>query len=159
MKRIIFVCLGNICRSPMAEFIFKDMVNKADMGHLFDISSAGLSNEERGKSLYPPIRAKLIQHDIPVSDHIAHRISRYDYKNYDYIVGMDENNIRTLRHIFGIKDNGKVSMLLDHTPASDIAHHCRAVADPWYTGDFDAAYEDIAIGCKALLDRILRGEI
>ena len=154
MKSILFVCLGNICRSPMAEYIFKDLVAKSGLSDQFEIASAATSDEEHGNPVYPPAKRKLNEHGISCEGHAAHQITRAEYKHYDYIVAMEPRNLQRLKPIIGDDPDGKVSLLLDHTPATDTKHHNRGIADPWYTGNFDEAYEDILIGCKALLEEL-----
>ena len=145
MIKILFICHGNICRSPMAEFIMKDMVKKAGLGGEFHIESAATSTEEIGNDIYPPAKRKLTEKGIPFSRRGARQMTRQDYAEYDYLVGMDSANIRNMRRIAGGDDEGKISLLLDHSGSG------RDVADPWYTGDFEATYSDILEGCEAFL--------
>ena len=152
--KILFVCLGNICRSPMAEFIFRHLAAHDGVGNRFEVASAATSDEEHGNPLYPQARAKLMEHGVPCEGHHARQITAADYQRYDLIVAMDESNLRNLRPFVGADPQHKVSLLLDHTPESDTAHHGRGIADPWYTRGFDAAYEDILVGCRALLDEL-----
>ena len=140
MTRILFVCHGNICRSPMAEFILKDMVKKAGCEDRFLIESAATSAEELGNDMYPPAKAKLREKGIPFSRRAARQIRRSDYAAFDRIIGMDSYNVRNLERFFGGDPEGKISMLLD-----------RPVADPWYTDDFDSTYADLIEGCTNLL--------
>lgn len=153
-KNILFVCLGNICRSPMAEFIFRQMAEEQGVGILFGCDSAGTSDEERGNPLYSPARKKLAEKGISCEGHRARQVKKADYDRYDMIIGMDEQNVSDMKALFGGDPQAKVSMLLDHTSSCDLAHHGRAVADPWYTRDFDTAYNDIEVGCKALLEEL-----
>ena len=141
MTRILFVCLGNICRSPMAEFIFKDLAAKAGRGAEFEAASAGTSSEEYGNPVYPPARRKLAEHGIAS----ARQLTRADYDRYDLLIGMESRHLSAMRRICGGDPAGKMHRLLDYTarPAD--------IADPWYTGDFDAAWNDIESGCRALL--------
>ena len=148
MIRILFVCHGNICRSPMAEFIMKDLVKKAGLEKSFEIASAATSTEEIGNPVYPPARRKLAQHGINCSGKRARQIMRRDYGYYDYIIGMDRYNLNNLQRFFAFDPAGKISLLLDHTD------HPRSVADPWYTDDFDTAWNDIYEGCSALLEEL-----
>ncbi len=148
MIKILFICHGNICRSPMAEFIMKDMVKKAGLGGEFHIESAATSTEEIGNDIYPPAKRKLTEKGIPFSRRGARQMTRQDYAEYDYLVGMDSANIRNMRRIAGGDDEGKISLLLDHSGSG------RDVADPWYTGDFEATYRDVTEGCAALLKKI-----
>ena len=150
MLRILFVCHGNICRSPMAEFVMKDMVKKAGMEKLFQIDSAATSTEEIGNPVYPPARKKLSEHGLSCSGKTARQIRKADYDKYDYIIGMDRANLRNIARICGPDRDGKVGLLLDFTD------HPRDVADPWYTRDFAATWEDIEEGCTQLLGHILR---
>ena len=147
--KILFVCLGNICRSPMAEFVMKDIVEKAGLSHKFEIASAATSTYELGNPVYPPARKKLAEHGIDCTDKTARQITKRDYEYYDYIVAMDQSNLRNLRNMLGEDRQGKISLLMDYTsrPAD--------VADPWYTGDFQATWNDVAEGCAELMKHIL----
>ena len=149
MVRILFVCHGNICRSPMAEFVMKDLVRKAGLEDAFYIESAATSTEEIGNDVYPPARRKLAEHDISCKGKTARQMTRRDYERYDLLVGMDSWNIRNMKVICGGDPDGKIRQLLDFT------NRPGDVADPWYTGDFDATWNDVTKGCKALLDHIL----
>lgn len=142
--------MGNICRSPMAEFVMKDIVEKAGLSHEFEIASAATSTYEIGNPVYPPARQKLAEHGIRCDGKTARQITKRDYEYYDYIVAMDHNNISNLKKMLGEDKQGKISLLMDYTsrPAD--------VADPWYTGDFQATWEDVAEGCEALLKFILK---
>ena len=148
MTKILFVCHGNICRSPMAEFIMKDLVRKAGLADRFHIGSAAISREELGNPVYPPARRKLAEHGIACAGHAARQLTAQDYENYDLLIGMDRENLRNMRRICGGDPDGKLSLLLDHTGRS------RDVADPWYTGDFEATWQDVLAGCQALLAEI-----
>ena len=148
MIKILFVCHGNICRSPMAEFVMKDLVKKAGRDGEFDIASAATSSEELGNPVYPQARRKLAEHGLACDGKRARQFTARDYGQYDLIIGMDSANIRALRRASGGDPEGKVRLLLSYTP------HPRDVADPWYTGDFDAAWNDIYTGCQALLDSL-----
>ena len=145
MYKILFVCHGNICRSPMAEFVMKDLVAKAGCADRFEIASAATSTEEIGNSVYPPARQKLAQHGISCKGKTARQITRHDYDYYDMIVGMDTYNMRNMMRIFGADPENKVSLLLDHTDRPG------DVADPWFTGNFDATLRDCLEGCQAIL--------
>ena len=149
MIKILFVCHGNICRSPMGEFVMKDLVKKAGLEHEFSIASAATSTEEIGNSVYPPARRKLAEHGIGCAGHAARQLRRDDYAQWDYLVGMDEANRRNITRMCGGDPEGKISLLLDHTG------QFRDVADPWYTGDFEQTWRDVNAGCRALLDKIL----
>ena len=148
MKSILFVCHSNICRSPMAEFVMKDLVKKAGLEHQFSIASAATSTEEIGNPVYPPARRKLAEHGIGCSGHAARQLRRDDYDRWDYLVGMDSANLRNMHRICGGDPEGKISLLLDWTGHPD------SVADPWYTGDFEATWQDVLAGCQALLEQI-----
>lgn len=150
MKKIIFVCLGNICRSPMAEFVMKDIVDKAGLSHEFEIASAATSTYEIGNPVYPPARQKLAEHGIDCKGKTARQITKRDYDYYDYIIAMDKSNIRNLKNMLSNDPQGKISLLMDYTsrPAD--------VADPWYTGDFQATWDDVSEGCEALLKFIMK---
>lgn len=148
---ILFVCLGNICRSPMAEYYMKDLVEKAGLDWAFHIESAATSREELGNSAYPPARRELAKHGISCAGHRARQLQKQDYDRFDYLIGMDSSNIRNMLRICGGDTEGKISRLLDHTQRPG------DVADPWYTGDFEATWRDVSEGCTALL-RELRQE-
>lgn len=146
MKSILFICHGNICRSPMAEFVMKDLVKKAGLASRFHIESAATSREEIGNPIYPPARRKLREKGIPFGDHRAVQMTRQDYGAYDLLLAMDQANVRNMTAIAGGDPAGKIRRLLDFTD------HPRDIADPWYTGDFEATYDDLLQGCQALLD-------
>lgn len=150
MIKVLFVCHGNICRSPIAEFVFKDMVEKAGRASEFYIASAATSREEIwngvGNPVYPPAKRELEKHGISCEGKRAVQISHGDYEKYDYIIGMDHYNIKNILRIVGIDKNHKVKLLMDFTGSP------RDVADPWYTGDFETTYRDIKKGCEALLE-------
>ena len=152
MIKILFVCHGNICRSPMAEFIFKDLINKKGIADRFYIASAATSYEEIGNPVYPPARKKLSEHGINPAGKFAMHMNREDYDAYDFLIGMEQVNIRNMQRIAGGDPQGKIGRLLDYSK------HPRDISDPWYTGDFDRAYEDILEGCEALLQHLLDGE-
>lgn len=150
MIRILFVCHGNICRSPMAEFVMRDLVAKRDLAGRFEIASAAVSGEETGNPVYPPARAALASIGISCPFRRARRITADDYSCWDYIIAMDRSNLRWLERILPSMD--KTRLLLSY------AGQDRDVADPWYTDDFDTCLEDIVLGCRALLDHIIREE-
>ncbi len=140
----MFVCHGNICRSPMAEFVFRQMVDGHGLSEKYLIKSSATSTEEIGNSVYPPVRALLHSHGIDTSGKRAVQLSRSDYSKYDLFVGMDSANVRNMHRIFGGDPEGKIVKLLDYVGGGD-------VADPWYTRDFEATYRDVTLGCDALL--------
>lgn len=148
MKKLLFVCHGNICRSPMAEFIMKKLVDDAGRTSEFEIASAATSTEELGNSVYPPAQRKLAEHGISCKGKTARQITRLDYSYYDLIIGMDSYNLRNMRRFFGDDPEGKISLLLDFTSRPG------DVADPWYTGNFDATWRDCLEGCQALLKEL-----
>ena len=148
MKSILFICHGNICRSPMAEFVFRHLAAEAGKSDEYRVSSAAVSYEETGNDLYPPAKRTLTAHGIPFSRHAAHRITAAEYHDYDYIVCADRSNIRLLSAIIGGDPEGKVSLLMQW------AGEDRDVSDPWYTGDFETAYRDIIAGCKGILHKL-----
>lgn len=149
MKKILFVCLGNICRSPMAEFVMKDLVRQMGIERQFEIASAATSREEVGNPVYPPARRKLAEHGISCDGKTSRQITIDDYRYYDYIVAMDHSNLRNLKKMLGEDVDNKISLLMDYTtrPAD--------VADPWYTGDFDATWNDVIEGCKGLISTLI----
>lgn len=150
MKKILFVCHGNICRSPMAEFVMKDLVKKAGMESQFRIESAATSREEIGNPVYPPARQKLKEHGISCEGHAARQLTNQDYEEYDLLIGMDQANLRSMYRICGGDFADKMSLLMEHTD------HPGDVADPWYTGDFEATWQDVLAGCQGLLKEIER---
>lgn len=145
MKKILFVCHGNICRSPMAEFVMKDLVQKAGLTDHFYIESAATSTEEIGNEVYPPAKRKLAEHGISCKGKTARQMTRSDYQCFDLLIGMDDWNIRNMTRIAGGDPEGKIHKLLDYTARKG------DVADPWYTGDFDATWRDVTEGCRELL--------
>ncbi|WP_101696596.1 low molecular weight protein-tyrosine-phosphatase [Clostridium minihomine] len=146
MIRILFVCHGNICRSPMAEFVMKDLVQKQGLSRSFSIASAATSTEEIGNPVHRGTVAKLKEYEICAGGKYAVQLNRSDYDRYDYLLGMDSPNIRNMVRILGKTDRQKVRRLLDFSP------HPRDIADPWYTGNFDITYDDVLEGCEALLE-------
>lgn len=149
MKRILFICHGNICRSPMAEMIMKKLVSDARRTDEFFIESAAVSTEEIGNPIYPPAQRTLRQHGVPFTDHRARQVTRRDYDCYDLLICMDSYNIRWLNRIIPNGDpDGKVHLLMEY------AGSVRDVADPWYTGDFEATWRDCLDGCTRLLEQL-----
>ncbi len=149
MIKVLFICHGNICRSPMAEFIMKDIVSRAGLADNFYIASAATSTEEIwngvGNPVYPPAKAKLAEHGIDCSGKRAVQLTRADYGKYDYLIGMDSANIRNMNRMLGGDPEKKVYKLLS------FAGQDRDISDPWYTGDFEATYRDVMEGCTAFL--------
>ena len=150
MKRILFVCHGNICRSPMAEFVMKHLVAQAGKTQDYEIASAATSTEEIGNGVYPPARRKLAEHGISCEGKTARQITRHDYERYDHSIGMDTYNMRNMERTFGGDPEGKLHMLMDFTSRPG------DVADPWYTGNFDATWRDCMEGCQGLLKTLER---
>ena len=154
MIKILFICHGNICRSPMAEFILKKMVEDRGISSQFVIASAATSSEEIwngiGNPVYPPAKAELRKHGISCEGKRAVQLKKSDYDKYDLILGMEEYNLRNMRRILGKDPQHKVKLLLDYTDSP------RGISDPWYTGDFETTYRDIVEGCEALLETIAR---
>ena len=141
MVKVLFVCHGNICRSPMAEFVMKDLVKKAGLEQKFHIASAAVSREEIGNPVYPPARRELARHGIGCDGHAAHQITQKEYDSYDYIYYMDRSNATYLRRL--LKETSKCCPLLPHD-----------VADPWYTGDFTETWNDVLSGCTRILEEL-----
>lgn len=146
--KILFVCHGNICRSPMAEFVMKHLVEQAGLSDRFEIASAATSTGEIGNPVYPPAKRKLAEHGISCEGKRAHVMTRDDFHSYDYIVAMDRENLQGLKWLFGKDKDHKVSLLMDYTDRPG------EVADPWYTGDFETTWNDVLEGCKGLLKSI-----
>ena len=143
--KILFVCHGNICRSTMAQFVFQDMVNKRGLKDKFYINSAATSREEIGNGPHYGTVSKLRQVGVPVLKHHAVQMTRQDYEDYDFLIGMEHFNLRNMKRITGGDPDGKMHLLLD------FSEHPRDIADPWYTGNFDETYRDVVEGCEALL--------
>ncbi|MGO5050388.1 low molecular weight protein-tyrosine-phosphatase [Dysosmobacter sp. Sow4_B12] len=150
MIKVLFICHGNICRSPMAEFVMKDLVRKAGADTEFFIASAATSTEEIGNPVYPPARRKLAEHGIGCAGKTARQLRREDYDRFDLLIGMDGANLRNMRRICGGDPEGKLSLLLDWTGRPG------DVADPWYTGDFEATWRDVLAGCQGLLAALIK---
>lgn len=144
----MFVCHGNICRSPMAEFVMKDMINKNGLSHLIEVESSATSREEIGNDIHLGTKNKLKQVNIPYDKRKARQITNEDYKGFDYILCMDNQNLRNISRIIKSDKDNKIKLLLDYSS------NPRNIADPWYTGNFDITYNDICEGCEALLRHI-----
>ena len=165
MKKILFVCHGNICRSPMAEFVMKKLVADAGLSDQFQIDSAATSTEEIGNPVYPPARRKLAEHGISCAGKTARQLTQRDYQYYDHLIAMDQNNIRNMMRMLGGDPDHKIDLLLSFT---DTPHEVadpqkvkteivpRDIADPWYSGNFDATWRDCLAGCTALLQELTR---
>ena len=145
MKKLLFVCHGNICRSPMAEFVMKALVQEQGLSYCYEIASAATSTEEIGNPVYPPARRMLAAHGISCAGKTARQMTKQDYTYYDLLIGMDHANLRNMRRICGGDPDGKLHLLLDYTSRPG------EVADPWYTDDFQATWEDVTEGCQGLL--------
>lgn len=150
MFRIMFICHGNICRSPMAEFVMKDLVDKKGLADVFTIASSATSTEELGNPVHRGTKKKLAEHGISTAGKVAVQLRRQDYDLYDYLIGMDSRNIINTVRIIGNDPKHKVGRLLE------FAGIARDIEDPWYTGDFEQTYQDVLLGCEALLKRILQ---
>ena len=149
MKRILFVCLGNICRSPMAEMVFKYIVQKNELEDKFYIDSAATCRETTGYEIYYETQNILNKYNIPYTNHKARQLKKEDYDNFDYIIGMDEMNLKNIKRIVGQDTENKIYKLLDFTEST------REIDDPYYTRDFEKTYEEVTEGCEALLKRII----
>ena len=148
MTKILFICHGNICRSPMAEFVMKELVRRAGLEHEFLIESAATSREEIGNDIHYGTRQKLIEQNIPFSRRAARQITRADYDMYDWLVAMDDENIFYMNRCWSPDPEHKIVRLLS------FAGKTRDIADPWYTGNFDQTYDDIMEGCTAFLNKL-----
>lgn len=154
MKKIMFLCHGNICRSPMAEYVMKDLVHRAGRDAEFRIESAAVTDDEKGNPVYPPTKALLAGKGICADGHRAHKITAEEFGDSDLVIVMDDSNLRLLSGIVGrsaVYESGKVHKMMEYAFADS---RCPDVADPWYTRDFERSYRDILAGCKGLLDRL-----
>ena len=162
MTKILFICHGNICRSVMAEMVMKELCRQAGVDNLFEIDSAAVSREEIGNDIYPPAKRKLREKCIPFPFHAARQITRADYESYDYIICADRSNLRWLERIIGEDTAHKVSLMMswyqnqitNHQSPITNLENVPDVSDPWYTGDFESAYRDIAESCRAILKQL-----
>jgi len=150
MIKILFICHGNICRSPMAEFLFRHMAEEQGVGELFSVASAATSREEIGNPVHPGTRKKLAELGISTKGKTARQMTRRDYEEYDYLIYMEEYNLRNMTRITGGDPRGKMFRILD------FANEPRDVADPWYTGDFEATFRDLKEGCQCLIDHFAK---
>lgn len=146
MKKIVFVCHGNICRSPMAEYIMKDLVRKAGRDSEFRITSAAVTTEELGNDIYPPAKRKLTEHGVSFGIHSAHKITDSEASDNDLIIVMDTSNLRRIENILSPENYKKVHLMLEYSNRPG-----ESVADPWYTGDFEITYKDLIESCTGLL--------
>ncbi len=152
MIKVLFVCLGNICRSPMAEFVFKDIVNKKGLSNEFYIESAATSNDTIGEGIYFGTRDILKEQGVPFEERKARQMTKEDYNKFDYILGMENKNIANILRIVGEDTENKVHRLLDFSEKP------RDITDPWYTGDFDITYYDVEDGCNSFLEYLMRSK-
>ena len=149
MLKVLFICHGNICRSTMAEFVFRDMVRRAGHENEFYIESAATSREEIGNDTHPGTKEKLRENGIPFESRHARQMTKKDYEKFDYIIGMDDANVRNIERRCGGDPEHKRTRLLEHAGAD------RSIADPWYTGNFDETYDDVIQGCEALMEELI----
>ena len=150
MISVLFICHGNICRSPMAEFVMKELVKKSGLEQDFHIESAATSTEEIGNPVYPPAKKKLAEHGIDCTGKTARQLRKQDYRDFDLLIGMDRANISNMKRICGGDPEGKIHLLLDYAGYTDTG-----ISDPWYTRDFEATWRDVEEGCRGLLNNLL----
>ena len=148
MIKVLFICHGNICRSPMSKYIFKDMVEKRGLSHEFYIDSCATSYEEIGNPVYPPARQELNKHGISCNGHAARKLIKSDFEEFDYLIAMEQYNLRNIRREFGDELASKVTLLLDYTDTPG------DIDDPWYSGGFDITYKEIVHGCDSFLSQL-----
>lgn len=153
MIKILFVCHGNICRSPMAQFVLQQMVDNQGLSNQFYIDSAATSTEEIGNGIHYGTMSIFRQYEIPCTGHRARQMTRRDYDKYDFLIGMDDANVRNMSRITGGDPENKIHKLLEYAGSS------RAIADPWYTGEFDITYEDVKEGCEAFFKYLMEKEL
>lgn len=151
--KIMFVCLGNICRSPMAEFVMRDELSRRHLDHLIEVSSGATSYEEYGNPVYPPAAQKMKREGVTIYPHRATPITKDDYDRYDMFIGMEDYNLRRMRNIFGGDKDNKISKLLDYTSRGG------DIADPWYSGNFDATYRDVVEGVDGLIKHLAENNL
>jgi len=148
MIKVLFICHGNICRSPMAEYIFKKMICENNLEGEVYVESCATSREEIGNDIYPPAKKILTKYNVPYDRHSARQITRKDFADFDYIIAMEEYNLKNMRRTYSEEEMKKVSLLMSYAGKNS------DVSDPWYTGDFETAYQDILEGCSGLLEKI-----
>ena len=150
MIRVLFICHGNICRSAMAEVMFNNMIKDEGLEALIECDSAATSREEIGNTMYPPAVRELAKHGMRPNGHRARQIVKSDYDDYDYLIGMDGENLRNMQRMWPNDEKEKIHLVMEYTDCS------RAVADPWYTGNFTSTYNDLCEGLKGLLEKLLK---
>ena len=148
MIEVLFICHGNICRSPMAEYVLKNLVTTRGIADQFYIASAATSYEEIGNPVYPPAKAELARHGISCKGHAARKLIKKDFEEFDYLIAMEQYNLRNIRREFGEELAGQVSLLLDYTDTPG------DIDDPWYSGGFDVTYREVLKGCEGLLEHL-----